>query len=463
MKLLRPLTLVMAGMILIAATIDYDALFDYEGLTVPSYVNKDNTDLNTITNEGATLGRVLFYDKNLSRNNTIACASCHLQEFGFSDTAVASVGVSGATPRHSMRLINARFADEEAAFWDERAETFEAQASMPIQDHIEMGFGGTDGDPDLDSLFRKLAAFDHYQRLFTMAFGDAAITETRIQNALAQFVRSIQSFDARYDDGRARVANDRQPFPNFTDQENAGKNLFLAPPQFDPEGRRIGGGAGCAGCHRPPEFDIDPNSRNNGLTIAIDGGRELDITRAPSLRDLVNPDGLLNGPMMHTGSITDLEGVLDHYDVITRNPNLDRRLNPGGNPQQLNLTEQERSDMIAFMGTLTGRAVYTAEQWSDPFDDEGNLVITSVREEPTPINVSVYPNPAVDVVTVRCEDALGAEIVVYSINGRELMRKQMTGATGILSLGQLGSGMYLVGLQRANGWVPVSVTPVVVR
>jgi len=96
-----------------ALSIDPSALENYAAQGKPAYVNKDNTGANAITDKAATLGRVLFYDKNLSINNTIACASCHKQEFAFGDTAVSSLGVeNGRTIRHSMRLINTRYAVE---------------------------------------------------------------------------------------------------------------------------------------------------------------------------------------------------------------------------------------------------------------------------------------------------------------------------------------------------------------
>ena len=111
--------------------------------TVPSYIIKSNVGSNLITDKGATLGRVLFYDKKLSSNNTISCASCHQQANAFSDVAVASQGVNGTTGRHSMRLINNRFANEAKFFWDERAINLETQTTMPIKDHGEMGYSGT--------------------------------------------------------------------------------------------------------------------------------------------------------------------------------------------------------------------------------------------------------------------------------------------------------------------------------
>ena len=217
-------------------SIDFDNLPNYSNQTIPDYITRDNTLGNTITNEGATLGRILFYDTQLSSNNLVSCASCHKQSLAFSDDAQVSSGVNGLTGRHSMRLVNARFSDETNFFWDERASSLEMQTTMPIQDHIEMGFSGEDGDQDFNDLIQRLENTEYYPALFNYAFGSEAITEVRMQNALAQFVRSIQSFDSRYDEGRAQANNDGQPFANFTPQENLGKELFLAPPQFNNQG-----------------------------------------------------------------------------------------------------------------------------------------------------------------------------------------------------------------------------------
>lgn len=125
--------------------INLNSLYNYANQAVPSYITKFNGTTNPITDKGATLGRVLFYDKKLSSNNTVACASCHQQQFAFSDQAIASTGVNGTTGRHSMRLINARFANESKFFWDERAASLEVQTTMPIKDHAEMGFSGANG------------------------------------------------------------------------------------------------------------------------------------------------------------------------------------------------------------------------------------------------------------------------------------------------------------------------------
>jgi cytochrome c peroxidase len=355
-----------------ALSIDPAALENYAAQGKPAYVNKDNTAANPITDKTASLGRVLFYDKNLSTNNTIACASCHKQEFAFGDTATTSLGVeNGRTVRHSMRLINTRYAIETKFFWNERAASLEAQTTMPIVDHLEMGFSGQTGRGNLTSLITKLNGIGYYKELFKLVYGDATITEARMQTALAQFVRSIQSFDSKYDVGRAQVANDGAPFPNFTALENAGKTLFLTPPIFNGNSERIGGGFGCQGCHQAPEFDIDPNSRNNGF-IGVIGSTQIDLdnTRSPSLRDILNASGVANTPFMHTAVPVNIRQVLAHYNSIaaaTRNTNLDPRLKPNNIGQNLQMTPAEIDAMVAFLRTLTGKDVYTNKKWGNPF------------------------------------------------------------------------------------------------
>ncbi|QTN33840.1 cytochrome-c peroxidase [Akkermansiaceae bacterium] len=361
-------------------TIDLTNPPNYATQLVPGYITKDNTPAdNAITDLGATLGRVLFYDKRLSRNDTISCSSCHRQENGFGDTATASLGVAGSTGRHSMRLVNARFSTERKFFWDERAASTEAQATQPIQDHIEMGFSGTNGDPSFEELVEKLSAIEAYQVLFKGVFVDPTINEERIGKAIAQFVRSLQSFDSKYDAGRA-VRNDGQPFTNFTANENAGKQLFLTPPNQ--------GGAGCAGCHRPPEFDIDPNSGNNGVVTRIGGGTDFTNTRSPSLRDLVSAGGTPHGGFMHDASLPTLLSVINHYNAIPAVvPGLDNRLATGPpnnrQPQRLNLTNQQKADLVDFLETLTGSSIYEDEKFSNPFNADGSLglVILPVENE----------------------------------------------------------------------------------
>lgn len=387
--------------------LDLTQLANYANQTVPAYITKNNTTAgNAISDAGATLGRVLFYDKRLSRNDSISCSSCHDQAHAFSDAAVASTGVNGTTGRHSMRLINARFANEVRFFWDERATSLENQTTQPIRDHVEMGFSGTSGDPNFSTLTAKLAAFPDYRVLFAMTFGDAAVTESRIQRSLAQFVRSIQSFDSKFDIGRAQVANNGSIFPNFTPQETRGKTLFINPPAAPGQTQT---GAGCAVCHAPPEFDIVPNSRNNGVITKIGGGTDLTNTRSPSLRDLIGPGGQPKGGFMHDGSFATIAQVINHYNSITGdNTNLDPRLRrPGGGVQNLNLSAEQMSDLAAFLNTLTGSAVYTDEKWSDPFNAQNELSLIVLPADA--MEITHHENST---VTIACQAAAG---LVYNL------------------------------------------------
>jgi len=313
---------------------------------------------------------VLFYDKTLSSDNTVSCASCHQQAYAFGDPDRQSEGVNGLSARHAMRLVNARFGEETNFFWDERAASLEEQHLLVLTNPIEMGNSGTDGNPSIEDLVAELQDEPYYQNLFTCAFGDPVVTESRIRTAIAQFVRSIQSFDSKFDEGRAQARDDVRDFPNFTAQENLGKRLFMARPEFDANSVRISGGAGCQGCHRAPEFDIDPDSRNNGVIGTIgESTVDLTVTRAPTLRDALGSDGTANGGFMHT-AIGGLDEMLDHYNEIetTRvNNRLDVRLAPNRIGQQLRLTTAERDAIKAFLRTLTGTDVYRDEKWSDPF------------------------------------------------------------------------------------------------
>ena len=445
-KISKAVSLLGLLFILVSGTIDLDDLFNYETQNVPSYITKDNTpETNQINNEITTLGRVLFYDKNLSENNTIACASCHQQAFAFSDPLTSSVGLNGGnTGRHSMRLVNSRFSNEEKFFWDERATSLENQVTQPIQDHIEMGFSGTNGDPDFNELIAKLSAIDYYQTLFDFAYGNSTIDEDKIQRALSQFIRSIQSFDSKFDEGFVQSPNLNAPFPNYTPQENLGKQLFLNPPP--------NGGAGCAGCHAPPEFDIDPNTLNNGVIGVIGSTTEVDLTntRSPSLRDLVNPDGSLNGPLMHDGSMTSLLQVINHYNSIPNNPaniNLDNRLQrPGNQTQQLNLTINEKSALEAFLKTLSGSDIYTNEKWSDPFDEEGNISIVggqlSINENSYEKSITVFPNPVETDMSIQLETG-NYTTLIYNLQGKTLYKKKIFGNES-LNLQTLTKGIYLL-------------------
>ena len=339
--------------------------FDYASLDLPTHftINSggplptsiNGTDnipaTNPITNDGATLGRVLFYDKSLSANGTIACASCHKQDKGFSDDAILSVGFDGGlTGRHSMTLINSRFYQRGRFFWDERATTLEDQVLMPFQDPVEMGM-------TLEQVVSKVQEQSYYPELFQKAFGSQEVTSDKISKALAQFVRSIVSYSSKYDQGRAMVASPGANFPNFTSEENSGKNIFF---QTIPNG-----GGACFGCHTTEAFiSANPGPQNNGLdaTSTTDFGAGgvfnnpifVGRFKTTSLRNIE-----LTAPYMHDGRFATLEEVVEHYNSgIQANPTLSPALTEAnGNPVRLNLESSEKAAFGAFLKTLTDNSL----------------------------------------------------------------------------------------------------------
>lgn len=328
--------------------------FTYGTDTFPSYFNSPplsflNSIQHPITNNGATLGRVLFYDKKLSANNTISCGSCHLQSRAFSDPRQFSSGFEGGlTNRNSMTIVNTRFSFR--FFWDQRATFVEEQVLMPIENHVEMGM-------NLGDLPAKLKNIDYYPALFEKAFDTSEITLTKISIALAEFVQSLTTYRSRYDEGMANG------FADFTPLEMDGKALFLS------------GAVNCNHCHTTENF-FDNSPLNNGLdSVYADNGRGLitgdsaDMGRfkVPSLRNVE-----MTAPYMHDGRFSTLEEVVEHYNSgIKHHPNLDDRLTTtgltGGPPKQYNLTAYQKSSLVAFLKTLTDQTLLTDVRFSDPF------------------------------------------------------------------------------------------------
>jgi cytochrome c peroxidase len=331
--------------------------YRYAELVLPSHFTEsvasrfDNTPPdNPVTDHGATLGRVLFYDTRLSGNDTTSCGSCHVQARAFVDPERFSRGYRGAlTDRHAMNLVNLRYHPRARFFWDERAGNLEEMVLLPIQNPIEMG-------QDLSTLPGILAREAQYAELFRLAFGDPEITPVRIGRALAQFLRSMVSYRSKYDDGRLAAASGADDFANFTRQENRGKALFQR---------------NCSVCHLPLQeahfVTIAPV--NTGLdddTRGTDGGvgditlnpRDMGHFKSPSLRNVE-----VTGPYMHDGRFATLEEVVDHYSSGGKNhPNKDARLSP------LNFTASEKDALVAFLKTLTDRAFLTDPRFSNPFE-----------------------------------------------------------------------------------------------
>lgn len=323
-------------------------------------LDTDNTPAeNLTTNAGATLGRVLFYDGNLSKNHTISCASCHKAELGFSDDRVLSKGFeNGDTGRHSMGLVNARFYRQGKFFWDQRAATLEDQVLMPFQDQVEMGM-------TLDGVVERVKEAEYYPDLFTAAFGSPDINAEKISQALAQFVRSIVSYTSKYDEGRAMVSARSDSFPNFSEQENRGKTLFIMPPPR--------GGFGCFVCHQGEGF-VAASAQSNGLDATTEGdqgygkiselGTDDGTFKVPSLRNIA-----LRAPYMHDGRFGTLDAVVDHYsEHVQPSPNLGPPFfAQDGAVTQIQMNNEEKEALVAFLKTLSDTTIGSDPKFSDPF------------------------------------------------------------------------------------------------
>jgi cytochrome c peroxidase len=310
---------------------------------------------NQLTNQGVQLGRMLFYEKMLSGDGTQACASCHLQEFAFTDTAKFSTGIRGNKGgRQAMTVFNMAWHENEF-FWDGRAHLLRDQSLLPIKDELEM-------DETLENVVSKLSASQTYKDQFMRAFGSDEITSEKVSLALEQFMNSIISTNSKYDDFLKDTTV-------FNESEKRGFKLFTTDynPFFPDQS-----GADCQHCHSGLNFEND-KYMNNGLDgdgQFADDGREKATKNASdkgkfkvtSLRNIA-----ITAPYMHDGRFTTLEQVVEHYNSeikasSTLDPALEQTRDKG-----LFLTEQDKKDLVAFLKTLTDKELTTNPAYGSPF------------------------------------------------------------------------------------------------
>ena len=323
-----------------------------------------------IDNNTAFLGRVLFYDKKMSINNTVACGSCHHQENGFADTGAQSVGFNGGlTSRNSMCICNT--AISKGFFWDKRVNNIKDLVLAPVRNHIEMGMESS------DDLVQKITKVSYYPGLFEKAFGSKNITKENIAEALTQFLNSMVSVNSRHDAGM------KTKFANFTDQEKKGEKLFTQT-------------LGCDNCHSGTNLNnpwseessvgnigLDMNYTDKGIeNLNQNGGFLIDINnpkanvavegvfKVPSLRNIAQ-----TGPYMHDGRFKTLEEVVEHYNSgIKMHPNLDWNFievnkNPNSVPtaKKFNLKKEEKEALVAFLKTFSDDKYMHDPKYSNPF------------------------------------------------------------------------------------------------
>ena len=322
----------------------------------------------TANNNIPTLGRVLFYDTRLSASNAVACASCHKQALAFSDNAKFSQGFAGQlTGRNSMPIQNLSpvrriiesggvlvdsvfMFSNTALFWDGREDLLDAMVLRPITNHVEMGM-------TLGELTAKLSQLSEYKPLFKKAYGSEEITEGKIGVAIGQFVACINSTHSKFDE---YVKGNVQ----LSATEVTGMNLFLT--KYN-----------CNNCHQvvPDGFSIyqfqdfidiglDQVPQDPGRADVTQNSQDVGKFKIPTLRNVA-----LTAPYMHDGRFATLEEVIDHYsDHIEPSETLSPSLKDSANiPTRLRLTKQEKSDLLAFLHTLTDTAFITDPRHADPF------------------------------------------------------------------------------------------------
>lgn len=320
----------------------------------------------SLINHKATLGRVLFYEKRLSLNNSVSCGSCHKQSAGFADNVQFSRGLNNElTDRNSMPVMNLPTTMgvfpgigpgddmfmQRMFFWDGRERDLRSLVSRPIANHIEMGV------EDPASLIPRLQALPYYPELVKKAFGDEQMTLSRLADAIAVFMESIQSKNTRFDQ---YIAQQSKP-GILNSQEEVGYQLFLN--KYN-----------CSGCHNPfPGEYISPEPKNIGLDayspdpgLATITGNSADRGRfkVPILRNIAQ-----TAPYMHDGRFETLEEVIDHYsegiqDSEALHPLLRDSM---GRPLKLSIPDHEKRALVAFLNALTDHSLLSDSKFSDPF------------------------------------------------------------------------------------------------
>lgn len=309
-------------------------------LKVPAEFPKPVYDFrdNPLTPEKFVLGRKLFYDPILSKDSSISCGFCHQRIAAFAHIDhTLSHGINGLIGRRNVPAIQ-NMIWKKSFMWDGVVNHLEVQPLAPIANPVEM-------NENLGNVIHKLQGNEQYVTLFKQAFGDSVITSQMMLRALAQFTGMMISSDSRYD---KYMRGEEQ----FNDEEQRGLQLFRSR---------------CENCHKEPLF-TDESFRNIGLkpdTALKDSGR-MAITglaedymkfKVPSLRNVE-----LTYPYMHDGRFRNLQQVLDHYangNFYTSNYDKSIEGNVG-------LTTVEKTELIAFLKTLTDKEFVYDRRFADP-------------------------------------------------------------------------------------------------
>jgi cytochrome c peroxidase len=312
---------------------------------------------NPLTKEGVELGRFLFYEKKLSGDNTMSCASCHMPQNGFSDPNKYSIGIEGIEgTRQSMALVNLGW--ENFFFWDGRASTLEKQILEPVPNPIEMHQSWKDA-------VAKLNADVKYRNRFFRAFNEEGIDSTKVAKAIAQFLRTMVSGESKYDvmykyeNSMALNASEQSILGTIDPEEWAGYDLFKSL-----------NGADCFHCHNGPLMQVKKFSNNGLMPNSINDLGRAHVTnnpednykfKVPTLRNIA-----FTAPYMHDGRFATLDEVIEHYSSgIHMSPTIDPLIE-FGSQGGVQLDAQEKYLLKKFLLTLTDNNFINNPNFKDP-------------------------------------------------------------------------------------------------
>ena len=378
------------------AALNLPPIFPEYSRQLPFYLQSLGMKVKPVDNGKATLGRVLFYDKNLSLDRSTSCASCHKQDRAFSDDVAFSRGINGLTgSRNSMPIANvasfsAHYSEigglRPLLLWDSRAANVAEQSKLAFLNDHEIGM-------TMEGVADRIKEQSYYPYLWQKIYGNFEVTESQVLECLSEFVGSIGAADSRFDRALeaakgeigqtqldtlsnqeilAAIYNgDTITLPNgsgtgtvietggllgFTTAENHGRDIFVA---------------NCSKCHSPIRSFQEVFEACNGLEMVYpDQGRgkltgnanDNGVFKAPSLRNIA-----LTAPYMHDGRFKTLEEVVDFYsDNVQLHPNLHPKMLHNGDPN-LHLSTQEKKELVAFLNTLTDNKIGTDNRFSNPF------------------------------------------------------------------------------------------------
>lgn len=292
---------------------------------------------NPPTLEAIALGRDLFYEKRLSKNDTVSCATCHNPDLAFTDARRVSSGAGGVSGiRNAPTLLNAAYLP--MFFWDGRAATLEEQAGDPIANPVEMN--------QAHGVFLSKIAVLKYTSAFNKTFGPGKVTLEKVEMALASFERTLLSGDSPYD--RYAYAGDHTA---LSPAAIRGLAIFIDPVRGN-----------CVACHAMGNGTArftDDAFHNIGVGYGGDAGftdvGRFDVTHQEADRGVFRTPTLRNvartAPYMHDGSLRTLSDVVDFYaGGGNSNPNLDPNI------RAIHLSGRDRADLVAFLESLTGKS-----------------------------------------------------------------------------------------------------------